>query len=327
MNVSSAVKQKYFNGAANAAETEKYLNLILDNFKEVGMVAFGQIKFLVNKEPESEADYNWATIDNFVKFAESSNIRLHYNTVINNKNSFPGWYWKLSANNKLNFIERHIKAIINRYKNNFYLFKLVNEQVRDKEENFLGSGKAKTELIVQMFKWAREASPDSLLMINDFGNFYNKEIRENYIKLINDVKNAGGPIDIIGLQSHMWSFELPSDKDIINTIDLIHTKTKLPIYISEFDISYDDTIHGGSKINPQNPFVNREGKKYKSWFDYQAYAYKHFFNLCKQTGFVDGFTFWGFIDEDDNWERPGIGLFDKNYKPKLAYESIKEKLK
>lgn len=327
MNVSIVVKQKYFNGVANAAETEKYLNLVLDNFKEVGMAAFGQIKFLVNREPESEKDYNWETVDNLVKFADNNNIRLHYNTVINNKDSFPDWYWKLGKSDRFNFLKRHIKTVVNRYKNSFYLFKLVNEHVRDKEEDFLGTGKTRTKLITQMFKWARDESPDSLLMINDFGSFFNKDVRGNYIKLVNDIKSAGGTIDVVGLQGHMWSFEMPNDEDIKSTLDLIHDKTHLPIYITEFDISYDDTIHGGSKIDPQKQFINREGNKFKNWFDYQAYAYKHFFDLCKQTGFVEGFTFWEFVDEDVAWERPGTGLFDNNFKPKPAYEFVKNDLK
>lgn len=326
MNVSTAVKQKYFNGVANRDETNKYLNILKNNFKEVGMVAFGQIKFLTNQEPKSEGDYNLTVIDNLVDFSKKNNLRLHYNTVINNKNSFPDWYWQLSSEKKKNFLKSHIKKVVNRYKKDFYLFKLVNECVRDKENNFLGTNESKTKLITQMFKWAKEESPASLFMINDFGNFYNKDVRQSYIELVNNIRKEDGPIDVVGLQSHMWSFQLPSNKDIENTLQLFDDEISLPLYITEFDISYDDSLHGGSKIDPQKPFTSREGIKYENWYHYQAFAYKHFFDTCKRAGFVKGFTFWELCDEDVKWERPGIGLFNEKFTPKPAYKLLKDDL-
>lgn len=76
MNVSTVVKQKYFNDVASAKETQKYLRLVIDNFQEVGMVAFGQIKFIAQNKPGGTIDYNWESIDNLVDFATKNNLRL-----------------------------------------------------------------------------------------------------------------------------------------------------------------------------------------------------------------------------------------------------------
>ena len=244
----------------------------------------------------------------------------------NNKDSFPDWYWKLSYTDKKSFLENHVKAVVGRYKNKFYLYKLVNESVRDEEENFLGTGENRINLIAQIFKWAKEESPNSLMMINDFGNFYKEDIRRGYIKLIKEVKKAGGPIDVVGLQGHMWTFDLPPDDEIEKTLSQIHEETGLPIYITEFDLSFDNSIHSGRKIDPNEPFVTRGGTKYNNWFDYQAFAYKRFFDICNSTDYVHGFTFWGFCDEKVAWERPGIGLFNEGFKPKPAFEVLRHVL-
>lgn len=327
MNVSTVVKQKYFNGVAGVEETQKYLKLVADNFKEVGMVAFGQLKFITQNKPGGIADYNWKSIDNLVDFATKNNLRLHYNAVINNKNSFPDWYWNFSPADRKSFLETHVRAVVGRYKDKFYLYKLVNESVRDEEQNFLGTGESRVELIAQIFKWAKDESPNSLMMINDFGNFYKQDIRQKYIELINAVRKAGGPIDVVGEQGHMWTFELPLDEDMKDTLSQINSETGIPIYITEFDLSYDNSIHGGPKIDPSRTFVTREGTEYINWFDYQAFAYKHFFDLCKNTNFVGGFTFWGFCDEEVAWERPGIGLFDGAFEPKPAFKILETILK
>lgn len=323
MKVSTVVSQKYFNGTADKEASQKYRKLIISNFKEVGMVAFGQIKFIL----QNETNYNWDKIDTLVNFALKNDLRLHYNTVINNKSSFPEWYWKLNPNKKLAFLKNHIETVIGRYQNKFYLYKLVNESIRDNETDFLGTGYSKNDLVSKIFKWAKAITPDSLMMINDFGNFFREDIRKKYVELINNVQKAKGPIDVVGLQGHIWTFELPTDENILKTLNFFYDNTKLPIYITEFDLSYDNTLHGGQKIDPMQPFTTRDGKLFSNWFEYQAFAYRHFFDLCKDSDLVKGFTFWGFCDENVAWERPGIGLFDQKFNPKPAFRSLQDVLR
>lgn len=317
MKISTVVPQKYFNGVIKENEREAYLQLLKQNFDNVGMIAFGQLKFLTQEFPEKEADYNWKVIDNFLEATKNLGLNVHYNTVINNKTSYPKWYWDLSKENKLIFLEKHIKTVIGRYKENFYFYKLVNEMVRDQENDFLGTGLDRTYVIAQMFKWAKETSPEIKLMINDFGNFYKRDIRQQYIELINRCLDQGAPIDIVGLQGHMWTFELLDDEVILKTLTEIKEKTKLQVNVTEFDISYDNTIHGGEKIDPIVPFITRNSQKFNNWFEYQKYAYQHFYDLCKTSDLVEELTFWGFVDENVAWERPGIGLYDEKMEEKV----------
>ncbi len=111
------------------------------------------------------------------------------------------------------------------------------------------------------------------------------------------------------------------DSLAVITIEAIQKAANLPIYITEFDLSYDNNPqkpYPGSKIDPTLPFKSLLGD-FPNWFEYQAFAYKHFYNQLTIKGFVEGLTFWGFTDKDwPDWERPGVGFFDKNFQPKLT---------
>ena|SRR5258708_5100713 len=76
-----------------------------------------------------------------------------------------------------------------------------------------------------------------------------------------------------------------------------------------------------------HPFKSSAGD-FHNWFEYQAYAYKHFYDVLEQKGCVEGLTFWGFTDKDwPNWERPGVGFFDQSFKPKPVHKVFETVLK
>lgn len=52
MRTGTAVLAKYLNGVAEENEGRKYRKLLVDNFKEVGMYAFGQLPLIVGNGRE-----------------------------------------------------------------------------------------------------------------------------------------------------------------------------------------------------------------------------------------------------------------------------------
>ena len=160
-------------------------------------------------------------------------------------------------------LEEHVRTIVSRYKGRIKLYDAVNHPVKNKNDNFMGTGWDTVEGIVNVFSWAKEEDPNALFLINE-GVIKAKEGRGEYIQIIKKALADGAPIDGIGFMAHFgWgSSKLPEDENIDKIIRDI-SKIGLPIYITEFDVSYDN------RIDPNLPF---EG--YDNWWDYQAYTYK-----------------------------------------------------
>jgi len=332
MKLATIVSQKYFNNVASSEQKTFFIEQLVRGFRTVGTLAFGQMKFIV---PDAADAYNWGIVDAFLDFTQRYKLEAHYNTVINNKFSFPAWYTALSPGEKVDALEKHIKTVIGRYKDKFVLYKLVNEMVRDEESQFLGTNLSRGELLTLFFKWAREAYPDAKLLINDFAIIVRQDIRESYVNMINSIQEKGGVIDGVGLQCHLGHpspyktpvFQLPSDEMILEALEYVHSKTNLPIFITEFDLSYDNSPgnpHEGASIDPHKEFITILGEKFENWYEYQAYAYSHFYELCNSTRYVESLVFWGFLDRDTlGNERPGVGFFDENNVPKPVYHAMK----
>lgn len=332
MKIGTIVQAKYFNGVAPVEESTKYQKLLADNFSQAGMFAFGQMPFVAGKGPDPDKDYDWKNIDALVEFGKKNDVEILYNTVINSHaNSFPEWYKVLQSDQKVVALERHVKAVIGKYKGEINTFKLVNEAIHDVEDNYLGTGQKRDILIAKIFLWAKEEYPDGVFMINDHFPFLKAdEIRPKFIDLVKRVIEAGARIDTIGIEGHLGyrplQQQLPPDEDIHTTLDDIHQQIGLPVHITEFDLSYDNNPqkpYPGSKIDPSLPFSSG-GVNYGNWFDYQAYAYKHFYEICKEKEYVESLVFWGFRDDSKiSWERPGTGFFNEDFTPKPVYEEIK----
>jgi endo-1,4-beta-xylanase len=103
-----------------------------------------------------------------------------------------------------------------------------------------GAGTSGWDWIANAFKWAREACPNAILILNDFSNVENANDNNHTIDIVNKIKAAGAPIDAVGAQSHsVWS---TSTNNVKNFIDKITQSTGLPVYITEYDINVaDDT--------------------------------------------------------------------------------------
>lgn len=335
MQLATIAPKKYFNGVASAEQKNFFIKKLTENFNVVGTLAFGQMKFIAPSRPD---EYNWEALDSFVAFTKHYNLEAHYNTVINNKFSFPEWYGILSPKQKVNALERHVKNVIGRYRKQFSIYKLVNEVVRDEDDHFFGTDMHKVDLLALLFKWAKEADPQVTVMVNDFGIILREDIRKAYVEMITEIQERGGPIDVVGLQGHLGHpspykppvFQLPSDEVILEAIEYVHTHTSLPVHITEFDLSYENSPqepYEGSAITPNKEFTDIQGRIFADWYAYQAYAYKHFYELCKSMGFVESLTFWNFLDSDTlPNERPGAGFFDEENNPKPAYKAMEQVL-
>jgi len=192
---------------------------------------------------------------------------------------------------------------------------VVNEPLAPKTDKF--AERAGGDYIAAAFNWAREAAPNKRLLINEYGVFgsvaahnYN---RDKYFGLLEDLIKRQVPIDAIGIQAHA-NGEWYSPANVSEQLDRYASLGK-PIQITEFSaqtLEYDDRktpmqISGSYRNGVWN------GEK-------QAEFYREFYTIAFGNRQVEAITTWG-LDDERSW-LPGIGLLDKDGKPKASYTTL-----
>jgi endo-1,4-beta-xylanase len=159
--------------------------------------------------------------------------------------------------------------------------------------NALGGGTNTTwDWIANGFKWAREACPNAILIMNDYNNCeYAADIQHN-IDIVNAIRKLDAPIDAIGCETHSPS-TLPASTLKAN-IDLITSSTGLPVYITEYDINLADD-------------------------EKQKAQYQDHFQMFMSNPNVKGVTLWGYLVGSTWQSNTGIMKTDGTMRPAMSW--------
>jgi endo-1,4-beta-xylanase len=252
-----------------------------------------------------EGQFNWENADKIVKFAKENGMEMRFHTLVWHQ-QVPNWFFtnkqgewmpnetdpvKREANKQLLLqrLEAHIKAIVERYKDDVKSWDVVNEVISDggglrTDTNWYRIAGA--DYIKAAFEAAREAGGDDIkLYIND----YNTEVEPKRSSLYNLVKgllDQGVSIDGVGHQSHIqigWPSEADIEKSITMFADL-----GLDNQITELDVSMY-----GWPVRAYPTYDSIPGQKFID----QADRYDRLFKLYEKLGDkISNVTFWGIAD-------------------------------
>lgn len=224
----------------------------------------------------------------------------------------------------------HIHTVVNRYKDIVYCWDVVNEAMADQQRPAFRGRPAGSpyresalyklcgdEFIAKAFQFAREADPKALLFYNDY-NAADKGKSQRIYDMVKKMKDAGVPIDGIGMQGH-YNIYGPSMDDVSAAIEKYATLVK-HIHFTELDIRANEEM--GGQLN-----FSRKGVEIKPYIQaLHANQYNQLFKtLRKYKDVIDVVTFWNLSDRD-SW----VGtsnyplLFDKDLKPKSAYYLVRD---
>jgi endo-1,4-beta-xylanase len=166
------------------------------------------------------------------------------------------------------------------------------------------------QMIRTMFKAARTANPNAVLLINDF------DMSPAYDILVEGCLETGIEIDVIGIQSHMhqgyWGVE--------KTLHVLEqfSRFNLPIHFTETNLVSGHLMP--SEIVDLNDYQVDDWPSTPEGEERQAQeAVTHFKTLMAHP-LVEGITWWDFYD--GGWLNAPAGLLRKDGSSKPAYDEL-----
>ncbi|MBQ8050922.1 MAG: endo-1,4-beta-xylanase [Bacteroidaceae bacterium] len=283
--------------------------------------------------PKEEV-WNWGLADSIANFCRQNGIRLRGHCLCWHS-QFADWMFTDKAGKPVSKevfykrLQEHIHTVVNRYKDIVYCWDVVNEAMADQAMGWGGRPAnpyresqlwklCGDEFIAKAFQFAREADPNALLFYNDY-NAADPGKRDRIYNMVKKMKDAGVPIDGIGMQGH-YNIYGPSEENIEAAITKYQELVK-HIHFTELDLR-TNTEQGG-----QLRFSRGEAKPMAPHLaTLQEDQYARLFRIFRRhSDVIDNVTFWNLSDRD-SW----LGVnnhplpFDENYKPKRSYRIIRD---
>ncbi len=265
------------------ANRERYYQLIRDNFN-IGV--FQNAAKWFNVEP-GEGNIYWTSAERTTKWALENGLAMRGHCVIWGCERFvPGWQKEMSDAELRRVIERRCKEVANWFAGRVDDWDLNNEMLHCRwYRDRLGD-----DIVVDMFKWFKEANPEASLALNDFNilnNRYQSRL-DDYIAGARELMHKGAVLGGINCQAHSWG-GVTNIGFLKEALDRLR-RTDLGVKISEYII--DD--QAGNK-------------------EYAAVMLDKHFRVCFGHPAVEAIIFWG-ICEGTHFS-PSDALWRKDFSP------------
>ena len=287
------------------------------------VVAENEMKFDATEPKEDE--FNFEKGDKMVKYAQANGLRVRghalawHSQVANWVNNYSGQKEKLLA-----VLKNHITKVVGHWKGKVAEWDVVNEAINDdynadwRSTNSVWYEGIGAEFLDSAFVWAHEADPDAELCYNDYSIEWGLREGSKASFVVEQVKRWKAnniPITCVGTQTHI---EIAHETTPQNVRALAKALAELNVTlnITELDIGFPK----GSA-----------GKLTEADYAKQGHLYRQFMDVFLEEPNMGEFVIWGLTDahswlDEQQGKTEGL-LYDKQYKPKPAYDSVMASLK
>ena len=191
----------------------------------------------------SRGTFNWGGANNAFNYAKQHNFTYKFHALVWGA-QYPSWLENLSAKDRFSAMTNWFDHAKSQY-NTLPMIDVVNEAVGMHQqgnpmmkETLGGGGKTGYDWLIKAFEMAYERWPDAILIYNDYNSI--RWDLNNYITLVQTLRDAGAPIDAYGNQSHELS-DISLD-ELERVLKQQQDALKMPMFSTELDINIaDDT--------------------------------------------------------------------------------------
>ena len=185
----------------------------------------------------TRGNFNWNGANNAFNYAKQHDFTYKFHALVWGA-QYPSWLESLTPKDRFaamtNWFD-HAKA---QYET-LPMIDVVNEAVGMHQqgnpmmkETLGGGGKTGYDWLIKAFEMAYERWPDAILIYNDYNSI--RWDLDNYITLVQTLRDAGAPIDAYGNQSHELSDI--SLTELENALKKQQDALKMPMFSTELDI-------------------------------------------------------------------------------------------
>jgi len=280
--------------------------------------------FMKKTEPERDS-FDWGYSDAAARSAAEGGMAVIGGPLVYNNATAPNWLGFGAADcgswppeTLEGILRSYVETVVSRFAGRVSVWEVVNEPLTGADNcwrRILGD-----EYIHRAFLYAHRADPDALLMLNEaFGREgVDPELTDRFMALVRGIKDAGVPLDAVGIQMHL-SLELlrPGYPDEFRYFLSRARRTGVEVMITEMDVY-------------QGP-----GGYFEDPFAVQAEAYGTIARICLETPYCTMLMTWGISDkftwllriEGGTFEDPRPLLFDPAFERKPSYFAVRDALR
>lgn len=276
----------------NNFKTEEENNIYKKRFKELFNYATLPFYWKWFESEQGKTDYTYR--DKLVVWCRENGIRMKGHPLLWDKEGgIPEWS---DGQPSPKVQQKYVTEALQRYEGKIEFWEVVNESA-----HFAGIS------VANPYHWAREASPEAYLIVNDYGIL--ADGYPPFFDLLKDAIQNGVPFDGIGIQGHEppnMAFPLDRVKKILD----MYAALEKDIYITEF--------------TPQSNGKKITGSTWRGvWDEIQQADYaEKFYRVSFAHPAVVAITWWDLSDQG-SWLNGG-GMLRKDLSPKPVYETLKK---
>lgn len=250
----------------------------------------------------------------------------------------PEWLYDMPAQSVESLIQARVLNIVKGFEKDIQIWDVTNEAVNhiswaeatrpDFVSKYHGTslwrgievaGNFKREIpipeaadwVEKSFRWAYAANPGATLIVNDYNQEIDPNVRQRFFDLIRELQARGAPVSGIGMQVHPVNHWL-WPQQIWETLEM-YSGLNLPIHITELhQPTWEMEIEGGWRKGQWTAEAQAE---------YLSQLYRLFFGHPS----VVSINYWGLSDRNI-WIQ-GAGLVDAEYRPKPSFKALKKLIK